>query len=517
MKKLLILILLIGSLPSISKSQVSIDSAFGGQLEARVYWKDVISANDSVRIYLRYSFNSNFTPAFSNLIMDYVNTDSTPDTLSLSDTLSIIVPGSYYLQAYEISLITGDTTFSVAIPVSVTPIVVVPSISFPQVGFPSIDGGQQIYNYDAGFGACDVDVWVSPGDTNFNFPFMVQTLQLTGSGQNTFTFAGYPSGYYFSYKFVIKNSAGSDTTGKGWILTSPSGGNPWISNLDSSNVTVNSILTYFKLVTNGTNCNTKTYIALSGNPNVPIDSVIQSFTGQGGINIVSSSFVGLDDATSYVVWTCVYSAGFSMCSQQSTIITLQAPAPLSVLITGTQTVPNTVIQRFEVTDTSETSGMLWLEIANTSDPNFSLPIYAGGNTSFISGVYNFTLDVSILSSGFGFVPNTTYLARVKAFNTTQPFPEEDVSPVIQFTFLPTFTGISELPEFSNIFVSNDELVVGDFYVGGLQMFDMSGRLVGNFEKIGLGEARFSLYSFETGVYVLQGVGVRPFKFLVQKF
>lgn len=498
MKKLL-MILLVGSLPFIGKSQVTIDSAFGGQLEARIYAKAVVIANDSVRIESQYAFNSNFTPAFSGLIMNYVNTDSISDTLSVSDTIPIIIPGNYFVRAMEVSLITGDTTFSVAIPLTVTPVIVAPSISFPQVSFPSTNGGQQIYDFNAGFGACDVEVWVSPGDTNFATPFMVQTLQLTGSGQNTFTFVGYPTQYYFSYRFVIKNSAGSDTTGKGWILTLPNGGNPWISNLDSSNVTVNSAQTYFKLVTNGTNCTTKTFIALASNPNAPLDSVVQVFTGQGGINIVAASFVGLNDQTAYVVWTCVYAGTFSMCSQQSTITTPQAPALLSFVITNSQTLPNTVIQRFDISATSETDGVMWLEIANMSDPNFTTPIYAGGTMSFVMGIANYVVDVSVLSSGLGFVPNTTYLAKAKGYNNAGEF---DESPVIQFTFLPMFTGISELSEFSNVFVSNSELVVRGDYVGELQVFNGLGQSVCKVQK-GDPEIRIPILGLKPGIYFLR--------------
>lgn len=515
MKKLLIILILIGSNALIGKSQnsITIDSAFGEQLSARLYATNVTGANESVKVQSVWSYDSTFVPAFVNTIGTFVNLDSIPDTVAVADTIDFTGPGpgTYHFKLWSISLITGDTVSTIEFTKTVTAIIVIPSISFAQPGIPSVNGGLQSYNYNTGNTVADLEVWVSPGDTNFSFPFMVYTIQLLGSGQNTFTFTGYPSQDSLSYKFVLINSVGSDTTSKNWIITLANGSDPWIGNLDSSVVTMNSILAYFKLVTNGTNCSTTTYLALLSNPNTPIDSVVQNFAGQNGINQLGASFVGLSPNTVYVVWTCVYAGTFSMCSQQAIVTTTVTPTLLSFTITTTQTIPNTVMQRFEVSDTSETNGSWWLEIANLSDPGFSSPIYASSTNSFLMGVNNHTLDVSVLSNGFGFIPNTTYLAKVKGFNSGGEF---DESPVIQFTFLPLFTGISEIPEFSNVFVSYNELVVRDDYRGELQMLDVSGRKVGTFQKIDFGEARFPLSDFSPGIYFLRGDGVKAQKFMI---
>lgn len=455
-------------LPAMSQTQLLLDTAYGGQQQSTISSRVIIPALDTVVVRTEWSVNASFVPLFAEAYEVFTNTDTIQDTLVVTHTVdSIMIPSVYHIRMFAINISDSDTLVTSGVAVTVTPVFVVPTISIA-TSTPSGDGGVVPFTVNTGNTSAVMKIFMSPGDTNFATVYLVDSVVLpVTNGTYNYVFTGMPNQYYFSYKFVIENSVGGDTSAKGWILTLPSGGNPWISNVDSVHTGIGAIDAWWSLVTNGINSSVTTYVRKTGTTQI-VDSVVQSFVGQAGITTVHSGFTGLLQNTSYDIWSCVSGGN---CGVVLSVTTLSAPILLTLSI-DTAVTTGFDTELFAVVCTTETDASVWIEVTDQNDPNFSTPFIATVLMLSSQGISTLTID----GVSNHFLIGETYLVRARAFNIGG---ESATSPTRSFIFNQVTTGVGIMKDVSNIPFDwrNNNTVVWKGEQADVSITDMSGRVV----------------------------------------
>ena len=386
------------------------DTAYGGQLKIKAHGIFTIPPHDSVRTRLQWSFNPTFASGPSTFLQPtsmlvYSNTDSVAVNINYLDSLPVSATGTVFVRLIAYGRWYNDTSFF-------APVVVDSTWQHPHISFGSTtatsDGGIQVthVNSASGHHSAHVDVYVSPGDTNLTYPYLVDGFDITNYGDINYVFTGYPHNYYFSYKFVITNPLGSDTTIKKWCRTLPSSGSAWISDADSTSAGVDSIYVQNQVVTNGLTTTVVYHYGIT--PSGLSDSVTQIIAGVAGLSNVGMSIGGLLPSTTYYVHACARNSTGGTCSSVITLTTGATPVVFNVLIdtnyflsAGTQRIH--VLSAVPAGETAQVSVL----VADSSDVSWAFPIYAPALVTVGEGASFLDFDVSGLASGHAY--------RVKAY------------------------------------------------------------------------------------------------------
>ncbi len=449
MKKQLLLIaaLIIMSFSSFAQISLMPVSGQGGQLQMWVSSKIVLPSMSGAAWRAQWSFNSSYVPAFSQAWDTVSNTTASSDTVLVSDTIFGMNPGTYHIRIQAQDTSGGPIINGFDFTVTVVPPIVAPQITAGS-NTPTTSGGIAYYTYDAGNDSALIDVFVDPYDTLGNPLILVDSFWVTGSGAANYVFTGFPSQYYFSYKFTIRNDVATDTSEKKWIYTSASGGNPTVGmNPDSVHMGINQAMTadtvvgYWSVVTNGTpsTATFRMYTTATGGLPLP-DSSVQNLPGQSGITNVSYTWYNVPQNVDR--WIEVRLSPGSSVSSRYLVHTPSIPYVLTFEIDTAYAV-NGNTARTAVRCTSEVAGSFQVKMTPVNDPGFATPV-ASPLMSFPAGISTQYVDIvnpSFPSTGTGFVVGDTYLVKAEGFNNDG---EVDVSPVYSFIFLPSSTGMTDL-------------------------------------------------------------------------
>lgn len=523
MKKLLI-VLLLGFFPFLGKSQQILPiSTSGAQQASNNITKVIVNPGDSLVYLENWCLNGNCLVA--NLDTSSVNilfgATSSIDTISITNVIEIqnisSQPVIYYVQRLLINLITLDTIGNITMPVTIYPDFSPPLVNYISA-ITTTDSVTVVYSVVPNDTSAQLKFWLRYQDCIMGNAYSLPVQTVSGFNILYLQYKipqSFSCGYELGIKLELINSVGIDTTGFA-CTTTLSCGNPYVTTYDSILTSTTTANLFGRVETMNQNCLVVDSVAL---PN-------QSYFAGTSINIVGSQstsnaftqITNLAPGTTYWFKRCVFDSSGVLANCQGPVVavTEQMPVLLAFDIAGSATTSSTN-QRIDVQYTSSVDGTLWSEISN--DSNFGIVVTASPNSvmNFFQGQTILSYDVSMLSGNLYnssyFQNGMKYWVRFRGNNQNG---EMAVSAISSFIFGNT-TGISEIPELSSVFVANDELVVVDSYTGELVMVDMTGRVVGNFQKIDFGEVHFPLYSFKTGVYVLQGVGIRPFKFSISRF
>ncbi len=394
--KLFLLTVLIALFTNFANAQsIQQDAASGGQMLYTTTATAIIPDSTSVRVRNMWGFNPNFNP-FSATSWDTItNTSALADTIVLNDTVSMPTTGNYFVR-WELQVL-GDTVsqYSGPMPVTVVPVIVLPQVE-RNTNTATTTGGIQTLDYHAGFDNAQLKVLLSLGDTSFLNPVLQSgTVQLTDSGTYTYTFSGYPANYVFSYKFILSNTVGSDTTTKGWIKVLPSNA-LWVGQVDSFGVTHNTISTRTQVICNSSQV-LRTYIAYH-NQNTPIDSVDQVVNGFGFVIATYANFAGLLPVTGYDVWSTF--VGTSTVGVRRFITTTSPIVPFTITTDSVKTVGGNVRVYGTVTVPSGQTASVGAMRTSATDINFDFPIESPPfSSTFSQGLHTFTYDFVNVPAG----------------------------------------------------------------------------------------------------------------------
>lgn len=276
-----------------------------------------IDTTHTVFISILVSNNSNMSP-----IVGSVN-DSAKNKISLSRTdsigLSLTNPTYYYVSV----LVTSRDTLGIidtATSIAYLPIVITPTFTKPtqKATAPSVTSTDATFGVDftSGFDTANYKVIVSYGDTVFknpvwNYPASSgKVIPKIGSNQinsKTITLNMGASNYMFSYRIMISNSIGSDTSQIYYSITSVKSAAASVSSPFNTSSTEDSV--YFSDITNTTGLQTKHIAYISKMQNgAPFDSIVSTISaGQNAVS-TTNAFGKLSPLTSYWVWSKVYNS-----------------------------------------------------------------------------------------------------------------------------------------------------------------------------------------------------------------
>ncbi len=477
-------------------NEIYLDSLKGGQLFAVMYGRLIIQPGVHLQISTQFDLNYNFPLPGTTMVLDTTNSLAVADTIVLEDTVTFLVPGTYWFRYHLYNVNFGSSKNSLKISVYVAPPITATDVHYTQTGVPSLTGGLQPYSYDAGNDTAKMYVWVSFGDSTFGMPFLVDSFPVVGSGMSSYNFHTFPSnGYMFSYMFVIKNTISSDTTPVAWMATLTTPGTPWGSALVSWTTTYDSLYYHFDVVTYLTN--TTATMNISTTMTGPAFATVSAFLlGTVGITGLDGAIGNLSANTPYYVWLELSPGNISPRIQ---VYTQVAPVMFTVAITNTQTTTS-VNEIFGVQTTSQYPGSLMVRISpDTTDVSFSgSNVFATNTQTFVAGLTNTLVNVSVLTGGQGFIPGNWYIAQSFAYNNQG---QNDLSLPVVFQFLPQVTGWSETTpkELKNVWYYDYSISGTDVEEGTLQVTDIAGREVWSGKVLGEIEIPFHA---SPGVYIV---------------
>lgn len=357
----------------------------------------IVAAGDSVTYSKVFSFNANGTPLF---VVD--TTVASAGTTTITDTFSFATPATYWVGYRVIRCDTSgcDTFLTPLTQVVVTPACIVPSVAYAGPGIASLNGGVQPLQYNAGNDSAEVKVYVSFGDTTFTSPFFAGSYWVTGGASTgSYNFSGYPSGYYFSYKFVITNSLGSDTTGKRWIQTLVAPAAPWVSNYpDSLIVGQDSVDAYWSLLTNGLSTTVTGQWKVNG-AGVWTNLPLGIFTGNAGANAVNFSLSGLTANTTYQMRVYASNSSGSDTSLVYTVTTNPIPVMFSLSIDTSYVLNGNTEHIIGTATVPGASATAYWILTTFNDSNYVNVLSNSTLASFTGGVWQGVFDATPLTAG----------------------------------------------------------------------------------------------------------------------
>lgn len=407
MKKILFAFLALSVLyaNSVNAQSITQDTAFGGQKVYTSKCTIIIPDSTTVRVRNIVGFNLNFSPFNATAWDTLSNSTIVSDTVRITKVVPVSIPGNYFTR-WELQTITGGTLMDTSMPM---PIVVIDSIKSPKISLDTktatANGGIQTLNFNAGNDSAKLRVLLSLGDTLCaNATLQNSITALIDSGTTTYTFTGYPANYVFSYRFIITNSLGSDTSKIGWIKVLPSN-QLWVGQVDSFGVTDKTISCRTQVINNGTNV-LRTYIALTGGN--PFDSISQTIIGSGGATPAHANFSGLQQLTKYDVWSKF--VGTTTIGSKRTIQTdataisfgISTDSAIGNLSTGKITVYITV------TVPSGETARVGILGTTPNDTGYLLPLYASSLQNVSQGIWKFTYEFTVapgdstIARGYGY-------------------------------------------------------------------------------------------------------------------
>lgn len=492
-KTILILLICAFAGEVIAQTQVQWDTAYGGQLQMTSVADATIPDSSTAIVWTQWSFNSTFIPAFNELPDTLVNLSSMDSTFNITHVVDSMAPGWYWIRVinYNLTDSTSDTT--IALFIQVTPVFVAPTISLA-LPIATTSGAVTSCTYNAGFTTALVKVYLSPGDTNFATPYLIDTFTVSGSGTQNYTFTGFPSQYYASTKFVIQNSVSADTSEKRWFQVLASG-NPWISMMDSASATPVTVTPSFTAVTNGNN-STVTIYRFNSSVGPAMDSVTVTLPASNGSVPISVVFSGLTPNTVYYFGGCITGNSITYCNNRLPFATTVAPVYLSFNIDTAFTFSSNT-EKFSVRCTSMVNANAQLLITPLASPNWSIPIHATPLVAFSQGVTIHTIDVTNpLSSGQSLIVGTWYQAKAQGFNLNGETAESGVY-TFQFQPLTTEVEIPFDPIQVSIFWKNGNIISNQS--GLIEIYSITGARV-KADAVNEGE-EFMVNNLASGLYI----------------
>jgi hypothetical protein len=396
MKKVLLGLIALAGVVGQAMATIKKDTAYGGQLVIGIKGTVIVQPHDTVTVKQRYGFTPVFTVSFIDPVgKTFANATAVPDTVTFTDSMAVSAAGSYFTDLISYGM-HGNDTSSFA-PVVVTDIWVIPTEMYG-MKTPASHGGVQYYTYNTGHSPAKMYVFVSPGDTNLAFPYLVDTFTLNGTGTNSYIFSGYPSSYYFSYKFMLVNPIDTADPGKQWILTSSSGGAAFTGDVDSSWATTDSAYLRTQVLTNGLTTTVTDYYGLYGGSFT--DSVTQTIIGSSGTTPVWGKIGGLKVSTKYQFKRKVTNSSGGNTSAVFTFTTGAIPAVFSIKVDTVYCISGSSQRmRLKVNVPAGMTAQVSTLWADSSDVDYSVPIYSPLLVSVVAGVTFLDFDCPSLTKG----------------------------------------------------------------------------------------------------------------------